>query len=378
MELFKAHSQWKSRPSDERFKNVKELHLACAGYRAIAAEATAPFSQLRVEAQNDELVLVGKAGVPAKLTHWAMGQLSLRAGAPAAYLRELPTTLAAQNLNHGLKERGIDDPTTPAKLLFHQNGSLVLRAALSEKYSRIWNSDVTSRLIELQDRNPSWRNPMAYKVLAPGKGGNWPTMSSEMEPAGLYASDHDMFAFLVDESKTLKGSPAGLNRGFFVWNSEVGASSFGVMTFLYDRVCGNNIVWGAKGVTEFRTRHVGQANALAFGELQGQIRTYMDSSASEMEKKIEHAQNFSLGKTKEEVGQAVLKLVSSNRILGLPANKIADAIELAETREDHYGNPYSMWGVVSGLTEASQWEAHADRRVEIDRAAGKLLNTIAF
>ena len=42
-------------------------------------------------------------------------------------------------------------------------------------------------------------------------------------PAGIYASDHDMFAFLVNEEYRIDdGSDGGLARGFFVQNSEVG------------------------------------------------------------------------------------------------------------------------------------------------------------
>lgn len=376
MELFKAHEQWKTRPADERFTSLTDMHKACTGYRQIAGEAHVPMSTLRVEAQDNELVLQGKANVPAKLTHWAMGQLSAKAGAPAAYLRELPATLAAQNLNHGLKTKA-DKADPSANLLFHANGSLMLRSVLSDQYTRIWNSDITERLMQFQAANPQWKNPLAYKTSAPATKGGWPTTTGEMEPAGLYASDHDMFAFLIDESKTLKGSPMGLNRGFFVWNSEVGASSFGVMTFLFDRVCGNNIVWGANNVSELRVRHVGNADARAFQNLAAEVRRYADSSASETEAQIVSAQRFELGATRSEALEKLTEIVNKRKIPDLTMTKLTQALEVAERREDRYGNPYSLWGAVSGLTEASQWKTHADERVKVDRAAGKLLK-VAF
>src|SRR5439155_14156253 len=101
-----------------------------------------PYAELRVEAQGEDVNLVGRGGIPATFTHWSFGQLSARAGAPADYLRSLPPTLAAQNLNYGLCNR---PPEGNAQLLFHADGSLVLRAFTSDKYSRIWNHEVAQR-----------------------------------------------------------------------------------------------------------------------------------------------------------------------------------------------------------------------------------------
>lgn len=45
--------------------------------------------------------------------------------------------------------------------------------------------------------------------------------------------------------------------------------------------------------------------------------------------------------------------------------------------EDHRADPGSVWGIVGGLTRLSQQSEYADKRVEIDQAAGKVLQ-IAF
>lgn len=375
MQLFKAHAQWKSRPADERFSSLQDMHQAVSHYREIAVEARAPLASVRVEAQGDDLKLVGQKG-QATLTHWSMGQISNRAKAPASYLRSLPATLAAQNLNHGLKANATEGD---AQLLFADDNGLTLRALTTEVYSRIWNQDITQRLLRLQQENPNWKNPLAYKVIEPGKKGDWPTFSTEQVPSGLYASQHDMFAFLVDESKTLEGSPQGLNRGFFIWNSEVGAASFGIMTFLYDRVCGNNIVWGASGVSEFRLRHVGNAPDRAFGELRGELIRYSNASTSETEAMIESAKRFSLGSNKQEAFDNILNLIGKAKVTAeLTQTRVKEALDIAERREDRYGSPTSLWAAVSGLTEASQFLKHADERVKVDRAACKLLKRIEF
>jgi hypothetical protein len=148
MELFKAHKQWSIRPDDERFWTVQEAHAASDAYRSVAVEKPGHYGDLRVEAQGEDVHLVGRSGIPAKLTHWAFGQLSSLAGAPAGYLRGLPATLAAQNLNYGMKARE-SNGDEPANLLFHRNGDILLRSITSSRYSRIWNADVLERLADL-------------------------------------------------------------------------------------------------------------------------------------------------------------------------------------------------------------------------------------
>ena len=165
MDLFKANQQWSSRPADERFSSIQSLYNATKEYADIAREKVVPFSAIRVEAQDGDLGLVGKAGVPAKFTHWAFGQLCANVQAPASYLRTLPATVAAQNLNYGLAHRVETESNRSgdASLLFHSNGSLLLRAITTDKYSRIWNYEVCARLLELEARGwtPANKGPLA-------------------------------------------------------------------------------------------------------------------------------------------------------------------------------------------------------------------------
>ena len=281
MELFKASNQWATRPNDERFSSLPELHTAVSTYRESARLAVIPFDSLRTEARQGEVMLVGKSDVPARLTHWTFGQLATSIGAPATYLRELPATLAAQNLNHGLAKT---TDRTERQVLFHQNGDLLTRSITSDKYTRIWNSEITRRRLTLPEQG--WQVPPARPARA-GQPGTRPatlddvlrgagfglsvSVGDDIAPAGLYASDHDMFVFMVNNDKRISepGNPDGLARGFFVSNSEVGAASFVLTRFLYRHVCGNHIVWGASQVSEVRIKHIGTADDRAFSHISG-------------------------------------------------------------------------------------------------------------
>lgn len=351
MELFKANRQWSTRPADERFSSLADLHAACDGYRAQAAVATIPYRQLEARVDGDNVVIANRAnGIHGGLTHWAFGQLAQRAQAPASYLRALPAPLAADCLNHGLQARRDDDT---AAMLVHRNGSRLVRAFNSQDYTRIWNGDITRRLIQLEARG--WHPaPAAYDGTR-----------------GLYASDHDLFCFMVDnERRIFERLPGGgLSRGFFVWNSEVGAASFGICTFLYAYVCGNHIVWDASDVKELRIRHVGRADQRVFGELAAHVREYANSSASDEEARIERARTVKLGHDKDTVLDAIFRL----RVPALSQKRATEAYAIAEQHTDWYGDPRTVWGMANGITHAARTLPYADERTALDRAAGKVL-----
>jgi hypothetical protein len=366
--LTQATNQWSSRPADERFASLADLHAAVLHHREAAVEATnVQLSSLRVaasvaawgsesEAATQEPVIVGAEGVAAKFTHHSFGQICRRIGAPASYLRDLPVALVAANMNEGLSKVEARENGEGDNLLFTQNGSLVLRAALSPSYTRIWNSDVTDRLIRLTESNPVWQ----------------PAPAAFDGSRGLYASDKDMFAFLVDnERRIFESLPGGgLGRGFFVSNSEVGDASFRVTTFLYEYICGNHRVWGAQGVHEIRIPHIGNADARAFSKLTVELRKYSDASATDEEAKIEKMRRFEIAGTKDEVLDAAFGL-------GLTKKVAAAAYDKAVEREDWYGSPRSVWGFNGGLTEIARDLPNADERVALERTAGKIAQ-IAF
>ena len=357
MELFHANRQWASRPVDERFESLEALYRATKAYGDVAREKTdVRFGDVRVENQNDDVVLTGRANVPAKLSHYAFGQLCARVGAPANYLRELPAGMAVSNLNHGLAVRSNASDTRDCKLnlLFHQNDGLLLRAVTSDKYARIWNWEVADRLRDMSARGWEPARPDIRKSI-----GDYPA---------LYASDHDMFAFVRNSnlSITERGSDGAVYKGVIVENSEVGASALKLTRFLYREMCGNHIIWGASKVLEISVRHVGDARERWQG-YQAQLRAYAEESVSDVEAKIAKSKTAFLGKDKD----AVLDALFGKRISGLSRKVIEQGYDAVLPEQDGPAN--TQWGIVQGLTRFSQSVPYADKRTEIDRAAGKVL-----
>lgn len=385
--LMRASNQWAFRPADERFWNLKELHEATINHRHQAVTATIKLEDVRVDAVGDSLQLSGRTGIPAKFTHWSFGQLASLAQAPGSYLRTLPATLAAQNLNHGLKNRENGEShilmthrkATSGGLTTGLPESYRIRAFTSDRYSRIWNHEIVERLIELP---AEWRVPPARPAdtsdprirpateadILDRKGMLSIKVGDMIAPAGLYASEEDMFVFMVDESRPIyDGTPEGLARGFFITNSEVGKASFRVTTFLYRHCCGNHIIWDAQQLEEIKIRHVGTAPTKAFAQLQVELIKYSEASAVKDEVKIRIAKTFKIAGNVDDVIDAVFqkKIISRSNAQA--------AFELCKQNSDTDGDPRSAWGLSQGITRLSQEQVNADQRVVLDRAAGKVL-----
>lgn len=380
-ELMAASRQWAERPADERFWTLEAMATKCNAVRKGCAVASVEVPSLRAVVAGDDVAIVGKTERPAHLTHHTFGQLAGIAGAPGSYLRTLPSDLAAACINRGLAVHG--GGVAARNILFHANGKLTARAILSEQYDRVWDGEVCAALTRLEGwRAPAGRTPPGYRGeskiataddILPGQINITP--GCPIAPSGLYASDHDMFAFLVAPDRVISdGAGGALMRGVFVRNSEVGDAALSFTFFLMQAVCGNHIVWNATGVHEIRVRHVGSDTfGRAMRQFSAELRRYHDA-AGEEERGIIAARKLVLGASKDEVLDALVKYAKTHSLHTLSRKRLDDAYETARRHEDWYGNPRSLWGMVAGVTHASQATAYTDDRAAIDRDAGKLMS----
>lgn len=333
---------------------------------------------------DNSLCLLDTEDNMAGLTNWSFKQLARRVAAPAGYLESLPSPIAALALTHGLQKLG--DDGAACNVLLHKNGRYICRSFMSDSYARIWNDKVIEQLLVC--RANGWRVPPARPALEDQPGARVATaedvlnqksngltikVGDTIAPAGLYCSDHDMFAFMVnDEVRIDDGSDGGLGRGFFISNSEVGAASLKVTRFLYRYICGNHIVWDAKDVEELKIIHVGR-NAERFSwRVEQSLKSYAQESTAGDVARITSAQRLVLGKTKEEVIEVLFKEPKINMTKQhLKAAYVQAEIEYAENRSS--GTPRSAWGFAQGVTAMSQKATYTDDRVALDRAAGRIL-----
>ena len=363
-----ASDQWYKRPDDERYTSLSDLREFVAARRARSRDnVTAILENMAVKVDGDGKGLViydeKKQGPGARLTNWSFGQLSQRAGTPVQWLRKLGAEgmaeLVALNINAGLSRSARED----AKLLLlsdPQDGSSTptqLRAMTGPNYGRIWDVELVDSI--MNQIGPEWKIPAAsYATLDPKRAST------------LYASDRDVFIFLVDDSHPIEvpNEPGHLmHRGFYAWNSETSAGSLGLATFLYDRVCDNRNIWGVKEFSELRIRHSAGAPQRFVEQAQPALKKYLESSTTATVEVIERAQRFDLGK---DIAAVKAKLADR----GFTKGQIVGALEYAESVP---GNPHSIWNIEQGLTAVARDISHADARVDLEEKSGKLMSLIA-
>lgn len=391
MNLYQASDQWRNRPEDERFWTLDEMLAATRTLQTQSAEAdNVLLSSLEVkwtrrEGDTEALpVLVGESGIEADFTHHSFGQMAATVRAPADYLRRLPPDLICKNLNFGLERAAHLDPSANRCLLLRKtNGHYHLGAAVSERYDRIWDADIVERLCDL--RHQGWRVPPARPnghttqtrvatvedcLSNQGMPGLSIKPGDLIAPAGLYASDHDMFAFMVNEDGWIESHGQVLGRGFFVSNSEVGDRAFTLTTFLYNTVCGNHIVWGVEDVKELRVIHLGAGrDEKAFHQLQITLTKYAQASTQDTVQAIEAARTTVIAAEPQDV----VDILFGRKVASRKELEDAQLLALTHPADSAGAAPNTPWGMAQGLTRLSQQTPHADKRDRLDRAAGKVL-----
>jgi hypothetical protein len=347
MNLMEASVQWAKRPTDQRFETLETLQMAVDNRRNQSRAFDVPSNTIRVKADDGRLVVNG-ATLPALPTHWGFGQLCQRAKAPASYLRTLPVEQAASCLNISLDQRDSE----PVKILTRCDADAPQMAAVtSQRYGRIWDADVVASTKRLVERTGGrFFNPKEW-------GG---------KPSGLYASDHDVFIFMIDGGSIVDGGGPRdqLNRGFMVWNSEVGASTFGLMTFLFRVVCGNHIIWGAEDVNRLLIRHTSGAPSRFDAEAMPALLDYVNASASVAETTIRKAKDILLPDDETDL---------FNRFGTFTRPELRMAMDYARREE---GDCRTLWQLVNGLTASARDLEYIDARVDLERRAGRLLETV--
>jgi hypothetical protein len=212
-------------------------------------------------------------------------------------------------------------------------------------------------------------------VLTPQETGTgWhvpPSRSNgQSESAGLYASDRGMFAFFVSDENPIEVGYAKVGRSFFCWNSETGSCTFGLMTFLYNYGCGNHIVWGVEEVNELHIIHRHHAINRLYSHALPVLNRFVENrvETGRIKQQISQAMNFRLGDSLDQV-----QTWFRNRLFN--RTEITRVWEIGETESAEGDEPTTLWGIVQGLTAYARNLPHTDRRVDLERRAGALLNS---
>jgi len=370
----RVSSEWFSRPADERYLSLTELGRA-VGDRAERSRTRVVESALvHVEANRNDperlaLILPG-TDTPIAPTHWSFGQLASLVGAPAAYLRQLPAALAGINLQYGLTSNRAEQ----IKTLETDNGRVELRAITGPDYGRIFDAELVEAVQRIAGNGTGdtrWKVP---GVLDWSTGIYNPRVDITKDTTTLYASDRDVFLFLVDDLNPIEagrlpdGSPDFYFRGFYCWNSEVGAKTLGMASFYLRAVCQNRNLWGVEDFEEITIRHSKYAANRFAHEAAPALANFANSSPLPFVNGIKAARERIVARTDEDRTDFLRRRGFSKAETG----KIIDTVLAEEGRP-----PESIFDFVQGITAVARDKPHQDARLDMEGKAKKLLDRAA-
>jgi len=362
-----VNSQWFNRPDDQRFLSLDDLADHVYSRSADAYQQVVATDDIRVRVGDNDGLVIQHGDVDIEPTHWSFGQLSSLAGAPAGYLRKLPTTIAGINLQYGLSNLRSEN----VKLF---GTSKQLLAATGAEYGRVYDHEVVSAVRSIAGNgtgDTNWKVPGAIDWK---KGTYNPFVDITKQSTTLYASDRDVFMFLVDDTHPIEigkmpnGDPDLVFRGFYVWNSEVGSKTLGVSTFLLRGVCQNRCLWGVQDKQSMTIKHSKNAPARFAAEVGPALLEYSNASTYGLLQGINQAKSTIVARSDDDqmdfLGKRGFSMRESRRIIDSVLNEEQKA-------------PESIWDFVQGITAVARGIGHADDRIAMERKAGDLMAKVA-
>ncbi|MVA27876.1 DUF932 domain-containing protein [Agrobacterium vitis] len=370
----RVSSEWFSRPADERYLSLNELmdsvrNRAERSRTRVVESALIHVEASRTDAERLSLILPG-SDMPVAPTHWSFGQLAAQVGAPAAYLRQLPAALAGINLQYGLTSNRAEQ----IKTLETDDGRVELRAVTGPDYGRIYDYELVEAVQRIAGNGTGdtrWKTP---GVLDWSTGIYNPRVDITKDTTTLYASDRDVFLFLVDDLNPIEagrlsdGSPDLYFRGFYCWNSEVGAKTLGMASFYLRAVCQNRNLWGVEDFEEITIRYSKYAAFRFAHEAAPALQNFANSSPMPFINGIKAARERIVAKSDEDRTDFLRRRGFSKAETG----KIIDTVLAEEGRP-----PESIFDFVQGITAVARDKPHQDARLDLEAKAKKLLDRTA-
>lgn len=369
----RVSSEWFSRPDDERYLSLSDLYAAVRARADRATARTVESRAIRVEASRDDaeglaLIVPGR-DEPIAPTHWSFGQMCSLVGAPASYMRQLPAPLAGINMQHGL----LSHRAELVKTLEADDGRIELRAVTGPDYGRIWDHELVAAVMKIAGEGTGdtrWKVPGLL---------DWSTMTHNpfvevtKDTTTLYASDRDVFLFLVDDAHPIEagrlpnGDPDLYFRGFYCWNSEVGSKTLGMASFYLRAVCMNRNIWGAEGFDEISIRHSKFASHRFAHQAAPALERFATSSPMPFLAGIRAAREQIVAR-KDDDRESFLRRRGFSRP---ETEKI-----IATVLEEEGRPPESIFDFVQGITALARTKPHQDSRLELEGKAAKLLSSV--
>jgi hypothetical protein len=252
------------------------------------------------------------------------------------------------------------------------DGRLELRAVTGPEYGRIWDHELVSAVMKIAGNGTGdtmWKVP---GVL------DWATMIHNpfvditKDTTTLYASDRDVFVFLVDDTHPIEAGRLSNGerdlyfRGFYAWNSEVGSKTLGIASFYLRAICANRNLWGTQNFEEITIRHSKFAAQRFAHEAAPALTRFANSSPAPFVAGIKAARERIVARKDDDRETFLRRRGFSKGETG----KVSEMVLSEEGRP-----PESIFDFVQGITALARTKTNQDTRLELEGKAKKLLES---
>mgnify|MGYP000474575298 FL=1 len=376
-------SQWFNRPDDQKFLSLDNMLSFKKKDASLMTSRTVDTHKIKIVGDFDE-ANPSRGDISIEYqddnrrehlntpTNWSFGQLSQLAGAPAGYLKDLPAPIAAECIQWGLRyNRGKE----LVKVYGAQNEGGELRAATGPDYGRIFDWEILEPIKNLvEDSGGRWKIPGMMTGSNNGMAVYDPETPVTLGTTTLFASDRDVFVFLVDDrnpievGKLANGEPDLMFRGFYAWNSETGSKTAGIAAMYLRGVCMNRNLWGVENFHEIKIRHTKFAPDRFAMEARPALQSFANGSTYSFVEGVKAAKDAIVARDDED------RLEFLTKRAGL-SGRMAKAAAARHLKEE--GRPVaSVWDAAQAITAIARDVPHQDARIEVERKAGRLLDLV--
>jgi hypothetical protein len=362
-----------SRPADDNFNSMQQLLEVAEKEMNESRTIRAKGSDITFSADEGGIFINLTGHAPLPLTNYSLGQIASMAKIPTPMLERLHNKdrddLIVQNLdtlfhNSHSETKFVlvrDDFSDPYDI------TSTARAVNGGAYSRLWDFEVFSEIEDFlieQDFTPSLP-PMHFSAMR----------NSLMHglDTGLFRGDQCSFGFFFAKNN-LPGDTAllgGLKPGMMVWNSEVGARSFGFHTFYYHEASGSIIIWTPANHKRKRFVHRGDITK-AFKEY---VHTLDDVATNFESRYISDINTFELAAATSFAASPDEAAERLNKEYKMSANNAKAVVVAASHSQNSYGLHLSVWNIALAIAWEAGITGRAESLVDSTLVATKLLRS---
>jgi hypothetical protein len=244
----------------------------------------------------------------------------------------------------------------------------VARAVNGGDYSRLWDCEVFTEMEDLL--MPKGFTPMLPKLRADAlRNGLMHNLDT-----GLFRGDQCSFGFFFVENELDGDSEhlGGLKPGMMVWNSEVGARSFGFHTFYYHEKSGSILIWTPSKHRRKRFVHRGNIHK-AFKEYLNVLEDTANNFQARYTSSLEMFNDAATTLFAPDYEAAAQRLQKS---FGMSACAAKAAVSASAFKQHDFGLPLSVWQIALGIAWEAGQTSRAESMVDATLVATKVMRAI--